>query len=241
MHYRIPFLALILVAAPADAQTVAVDVGHFDAKPGATSARGRAEFEFNLDLARDIAAALQGEGFQPRVIGGDGGMVKLSDRSRAARGVALLLSVHHDSVQPHFLQAWESGGVPQLFSDRYAGYSLFISRKNPAQGQSLACAAAIGAALRGAGFVHSPHHAERIAGEMKPYADRRNGVHFYDNLVVLKTAVQPALLIEAGVIVNRDEELHLADPRLRAAFAQAVAAGVGTCLSGRAAAARPSF
>ena len=168
-------------------------------------------------------------------------MARLSDRSRAARGAALLLSVHHDSVQPHFLQAWESGGVPQLFSDRYAGYSLFISRKNPAQGQSLACAAAIGAALRGAGFVHSPHHAERIAGEMKPYADRRNGVHFYDNLVVLKTASQPALLIEAGVIVNRDEELRLADPRLRTAFAQAVVAGVGTCLSGRATAGRPSF
>ena len=241
MHYRTLLLALAVAAAPTEAQTIAVEVGHFDAKPGATSARGRAEFEFNRDLARDIAGALVQGGLVARLIGEDGRMARLSDRSRAARGAALLLSVHHDSVQPHFLQAWESGGVPQLFSDRYAGYSLFISRKNPAQGQSLACAAAIGAALRGAGFVHSPHHAERIAGEMKPYADRRNGVHFYDNLVVLKTAVQPALLIEAGVIVNRDEELHLADPRLRAAFAQAVAAGVGTCLSGRAAAARPSF
>lgn len=241
MHYLIPFLALIIAAAPAHAQTIAVDVGHFDAKPGATSARGRAEFEFNRDLARDIAAALAQQGMTPKLVGEDGRMARLSDRSRAARGAALLLSVHHDSVQPHFLQPWAAGGTQQLFSDRYAGYSLFISRKNPAQGQSLACAAAIGAALRGAGFVHSPHHAERIAGEMKPYADRRNGVHFYDNLVVLKTASQPALLIEAGVIVNRDEELRLADPRLRAAFAQAVAAGVGACLSRRAAPGRPSF
>ncbi len=241
MPYRTLLLALTVAAASAEAQTIAVDVGHFDAKPGATSARGRAEFEFNRDLARDIAGALVQGGMVVKLIGEDGRMGRLSDRSRAARGAALLLSVHHDSVQPHFLQAWEAGGVPQLFSDRYAGYSLFISRKNPAQDRSLACASAVGSALRGAGFVHSPHHAERIAGEMKPYADRRNGVHFYDNLVVLKTASQPALLIEAGVIVNRDEELRLADPRLRTAFAQAVAAGVGTCLSGRATAGRPSF
>ena len=241
MHYRIPFLALILVAAPADAQTVAVDVGHFDAKPGATSARGRAEFEFNLDLARDIAAALQGEGLQTRLIGGDGGMVKLSDRSRAARGAALLLSVHHDSVQPHFLQTWDYGGAQRLFSDRYAGYSLFISGKNPRQAQSLACASGIGAALQSGGFAHSPHHAERIAGEMKPYADRRNGVHYYDNLVVLKTAQQAALLIEAGVIVNRDEELRVADPARRRAFALAVAAGVRSCLPRPASALQSGF
>lgn len=48
-------------------------------------------------------------------------------------------------------------------------------------------------ALRGAGLVPSPHHAERIAGEIKPYADRLNGVHFYDNLVVLKMVLKTAM------------------------------------------------
>ena len=176
-----------------------------------------------------------------RLIGADGGMVRLSDRSRAARGVALLLSVHHDSVQPHFLQTWDYGGAQRLFSDRYAGYSLFISGKNPRQAQSLACASGIGAALQSGGFAHSPHHAERIAGEMKPYADRRNGVHYYDNLVVLKTAQQAALLIEAGVIVNRDEELRVADPAQRRAFARAVAAGVRSCLPRPASALQSGF
>jgi N-acetylmuramoyl-L-alanine amidase len=229
---RLPLLLLLLLlfAPAARAQSVAVDIGHYDEAPGATSARGRAEFEFNRDLARDIAAALASSGRAVRLIGEDGGMRRLTDRSRAARGAALLLSVHHDSVQPHFLELWAEGGVQRLFSDRYAGYSLFISGKNPQPERSLFCASAIGAALREAGFVHSPHHAERIAGEMKRYADRRNGVHFYDNLVVLKTARQPALLIEAGVIVNRAEELRAADPQVRLSFAQAVVRGVNGCL-----------
>jgi len=34
-------------------------------------------------------------------------------------------------------------------------------------------------------------------------------VHYYDNLIVLKTARTPAVLLEAGVIVNRDEELKV--------------------------------
>jgi N-acetylmuramoyl-L-alanine amidase len=234
MRFHMPFFALALAASTAQAQsTIAVDVGHYADAPGATSARGRPELEFNRDLARDIAAALANQGFSPRLIGEDGGMLRLTDRSRAARGAALLLSVHHDSVQPQFLQPWVSDGGARLYSDRAAGFSLFISAKNPQPAKSLACASAIGAALRGKGVVHSPHHAERIAGEMKRYADRVNGVHFYDNLVVLKTAQQPALLIEAGVIVHRDEELRVSDPRWRAAFAQAVADGVAACQASR--------
>ena len=66
--------------------------------------------------------------------------------------------------------------------------------------------------MRGAGFTPSLYHAAPIAGEFKSFADRDNGVHYYDNLVVLKTARQPALLLEAGVIVNRDEELAMASP-----------------------------
>src|SRR6185295_12609697 len=113
---------LLFVAAihPADASWIAVDVGHFLEKPGATSARGRPEFEFNRALAGEIAADL---GPAARLVGADGSMARLSDRVRAARGADLLVSVHHDSVQPHFLQAWEYEGTPRLFSDRYAGFS----------------------------------------------------------------------------------------------------------------------
>jgi N-acetylmuramoyl-L-alanine amidase len=141
--------------------------------------------------------------------------------------------VHHDSVQPHFLETWEHESVQRLFSDRYAGFSLFVSRKSAFVRPSLACASAMGAALRHAGFSPSLYHADRIPGESKPFADKANGVHYYDNLIVLKRARTPAVLLEAGVIVNRGEELEMQSESVRKRIAEAVAAGLHRCLSGR--------
>jgi N-acetylmuramoyl-L-alanine amidase len=67
-------------------------------------------------------------------------------------------------------------------------------------------------------------------GENRPFADEENGVHYFDNLAVLKTARIPALLFEAGVIVNRDEELRMRDPAVRSRIAEAITEAVGSCL-----------
>ncbi len=228
---------IALVIAPAAAQEpalVAVDVGHFLAEPGALSARGRPELEFNRALALDLRDALEAQGDRVRLIGAAGEVAVLSRRTAAARGASFFLSVHHDSVQPHYLEEWDHESETRRFSDRFAGFSLFVSRRNPDPGASLACASAIGAALRAAGFAPSLYHAEPIPGESKPFADRLNGVHYFDNLVVLHTATQPAVLLEAGVIVNRDEELRLSEPATRRRITAAVAAGVRECRGGRA-------
>ncbi|HTO51614.1 MAG TPA: N-acetylmuramoyl-L-alanine amidase [Burkholderiales bacterium] len=229
---RAGFIAFLLAASAAarEPPLVAVDVGHFAAEPGATSARGRPELEFNRELAALVGDALQARGVRVLVIGADGDMAVLSRRTAAARGAALFLSVHHDSVQPHYLEEWTYEDETRLFSDRFAGFSLFVSRRNPEVGASLACASAIGAAMRGAGFAPSLYHAEPIRGESKPFADRANGVHYYDNLVVLHSATQPAVLFEAGVIVNRAEELALRAPGTHGRIAEAVADGVRSCL-----------
>jgi len=209
---------------------VAIDVGHSLEKPGATSARGRVEFEFNRDLALAIGQALTPRGLEARMIGADGSENGLNGRPAKARGVSFFLSVHHDSVQPQFLEAWVHEGAERLYSDRYAGFSLFVSRRNASVQASLHCASRLGEELRRAGFRPSLYHAEPIPGEMKPFADRANGVHYYDNLAVLKGAPSAAVLLEAGVIVNRDEELLLADPPRRGRMAEAVAAGLARCL-----------
>lgn len=227
---------IALVIAPAAAQEpalVAVDVGHFLAEPGALSARGRPELEFNRELALDLRDALEAQGDRVRLIGAGGEVAVLSRRTAAARGASLFLSVHHDSVQPHYLEEWAYEGETRRFSDRFAGFSLFVSRRNPDLAGSLACASAIGAALRAAGFAPSLYHAEPIPGESKPFADRLNGVHYFDNLVVLHTATQPAVLFEAGVIVNRAEELRVGEAATRRRIADAVAAGVRECRGGR--------
>jgi len=239
------FLALSLVSVllgglvcPTVAVIVALDVGHSLAHPGAASARGVPEFTFNQALALVVSHSLEQQGLQVRMIGAEGDMTGLHTRTRAAAGADFFLSLHHDSVQPHYLEAWTSEGQPQRFSDRFSGFSLFMSRANPALATSLACASQIGMALRHAGFTPTPHHAEPIPGENRPFADRINGVYYFDHLVVLKTAMQPALLLEAGIIVNRTDELILQQPAVREKIAVAIAAGLGTCLRAQSA---PTF
>jgi N-acetylmuramoyl-L-alanine amidase len=228
---RALFPLLLCAGASAHAATVAIDVGHFIEEPGATSARGRPELDFNRDLAVEIESAARRDGLKTILVGADGFMSRLTQRTAVAAGTGFFLSVHHDSVQPHFLETWEFDRVERLFSDRYSGFSLFVSRKNRSLTRSLACASAIGEALRGAGFSPSLYHADPIPGENKPFADRRNGVHYYDNLIVLKAARTPAVLLEAGVIVNRDEELKLQSEEVRKRIAAAVSDGLHRCLA----------
>ena len=230
---RLLFLLFLVPAAAVRAATVAVDVGHFLEEPGATSARGRPEFEFNRDLAVEIESAARGAGLHTVLIGYDGFMSQLTHRTAAAAGTDFFLAVHHDSVQPYLIRTWEDENVERRFNDDHAGFSLFVSRKNPALKRSLACASAIGEALRGAGFAPSLYHADPIPGENKPFADKVNGVHYYDNLIVLKTARSPAVLLEAGVIVNREEELRARSPEVQKRMASAVATGLERCLAKR--------
>jgi N-acetylmuramoyl-L-alanine amidase len=222
---------LLCVAASVRAATVAIDVGHFIEEPGATSAHGRPELDFNRDLASEIESAARGRGLSTMLIGYDGFMSQLTRRAAAAAGADFFLSVHHDSVQPYLIETWEYDRVERWFSDLHSGFSLFVSRKNRAPKASLACASAIGASLRAAGFSPSLYHAEAIPGENKPFADKTNGVHYYDNLIVLKTAKTPAVLLEAGVILNREEELRMRSEEVRKRIAGAVAQGLERCLS----------
>lgn len=220
-----------LAATGARAATVAVDVGHFLARPGATSAYGVPEFEYNHSLAAVIAARLAAGGVAVRLIGHRGELADLHARPREAEegGAGFLLSVHHDSVKAHMLEPWVWRGRELAHSEAASGFSLFVSRRNPQLAHSLACASAIGAALRAAGLHPTPHHSVGADGVGRPWADEQNGVYYYDNLVVLKYTRLPAVLLEAGVIVNRDEERELASPTRRSLTADAVAAGLAAC------------
>ena len=200
---------------------MAVDVGHYAAEPGVISARGRTEFEYNRALALEIKAELERAGRRVQLIGERGDYTVLHHRTRDAQGAALFVSIHHDSVKERFL--------PE--ADRFSGFSLFISKFNPRAQKSLACASAIGAKLRAAGFTPSRYHADPELGEARPFADEANGVHYYDNLAVGRTAAMASVLLEAGVIVNREEEARMGNPEVRRRIAAAVAAGVGACLA----------
>jgi len=203
------------------AAAVAVDVGHYAAEPGVISASGRPEFEYNLDLSQRVKADLEALGLKVRLIGERGDYAVLHYRTRDAAGADLFLSIHHDSVKERLLPR----------AAEFSGFSLFVSRGNGHVDRSLACASAIGARMRAAGFAPSRYHADGVLGENRAFADETNGVHYYDNLAVGKTAPMPSVLFEAGVIVNPAEDAKLRDPQVQARIARAVAEGTKQCLN----------
>lgn len=235
MRYRalaacMVFSCAAIAAIAAHAAEVAVDVGHTLASPGAISARGIDELEFNRVLADAVGSALAERGLNVRPINFDGRIASLDARPQQAVGSDFFLSIHHDSVQSQWLEEWVWDGDVRSFSDRYTGFSLFVSRDNPDLDTSLRCASAIGARLRRLGFVPATHHADSLPGKERPYADQDNAVHYYDNLIVLYRTTLPAVLFEAGIIKHRAEELLLRDPVRQARMADGIATGVAACL-----------
>ena len=79
---------------------VLIDVGHTATSPGADSARGVPEYEFNLKLADIIAQSLRDAGFDKtvRLVTGGSRLTSLFQRAASANDLHgdLFISIHHD-------------------------------------------------------------------------------------------------------------------------------------------------
>jgi len=224
---------LLLAATPAAAGCkVALDVGHSRANPGATSARGGLEWQFNLALAQRAAKALAAAGVDAVILDQTGKDLALAERTKlaAARHASLFISLHHDDVQDQYKTEWQWQGHPQGHGEDFSGFGLFVSAQNPRFAESRRVAAAIADGLLAAGQHPSLHHAEPIPGENRPLLDATRGLYRFDDLVVLKTASMPAVLVEAGIIVNKDDEPLIDSDGFRDRVAEAIAtAAQGHC------------
>src|SRR6202035_5001751 len=87
--------------------------------------------------------------------------------------------------------------------------------------------ALLGQALQAHGLKYTPHYTLALMGNRRrELVDAEAGVYRYDQLIVLRETRMPAVLLEAGSIVNRQEELELASPERRALTSAAVVAAV---------------
>ena len=209
-------------------RVVALDVGHTRVSPGAISATGHPEYEFNLRIAKLVETRLRETGkMEPVVISSEKSRT-LPERTRIAaeRHADLFVSIHHDSAQDKYVEELEKDRAEQKFAEAFSGYSVFVSHKNPQFEESLKLARRIGAAMRANGFHFAKHHAEAIRGENRPIIDPDAGVYAFDDLVVLKTATMPAVLVECGVIVNPKDEQALLDEKVQAGIADAIVRGI---------------
>jgi len=206
---------------------IVLDVGHTAKSPGAKSARGADEFDFNLRLAKQIDQALLEAGFAKTVLMVTDGRANQSLYARVARAndlsANLLLSIHHDSVPDKFLEKWDYNGKRKTFSDRFKGHSIFVSDDNIDPKDSLLFGSILGQQLKARGLQYTPHYTESFMGRWKRVLlDAIVGVYRYDTLFVLKKTQMPAVLLEAGSIANRDEELEMASPERQQLISAAV-------------------
>jgi len=218
---------------------VVVDVGHTVDVPGALSARGMPEYAFNLQLARQIKEMLAGAGFDKTVllISTKAPPAGLFERANIANRLPadLFISIHHDSVPDNLMHTWQYEGQDQQYNDDYPGYALFISNDNADRAGSMLFGSFLGKALQAHGLQFTPHYTLPLMGHRRrQLLDADAGVYRYDQLVVLRYTRMPALLLEAGSIVNRQEELELARPERRTLTSEAVAAAVEEFCAARA-------
>jgi N-acetylmuramoyl-L-alanine amidase len=204
-----------------------LDPGHSPKSPGALSCTGVYEYQYNNRLTEHLARSLRNAAtMNARLSKGYNEEIRLSDRVRTTSGIDLFISIHHDSVQPQFLEPRAPGSTKGNCSHKASGFSIFVSRKNPFLEKSLKAARNLGKQMVAQGFHPSLHHAEPIAGENRPLLDKELGIYAFDDLVVLKEAQSPALLFEAGVIVNPVDEAVISQDVFQQKVAQAFSAAL---------------
>ena len=206
---------------------IIVDVGHTAESDGAMSARNVPEFQFNLSLAKRVVDELKSNGFPETKLLVTAGKARPSLGRRVAAADALkgnfLLSIHHDSVPDKFMENWTFEGKPSHFSDRFSGYSVFVSRSNEDFKTSLAFARLLGRQMKAQGLQYATQYTQAFMGRYQfDLLDKDVGVYAHDQLIVLMHPQMPAVLLEAGSISNRDEELRMASAERRAITAKAV-------------------
>jgi N-acetylmuramoyl-L-alanine amidase len=222
---------------------VIVDVGHSDKDSGQISAHGIKEYDLNLKLAGRVSEELVNTGFvstQMIVTSGPNTHESRLQRSKRANDLRadLFISVHHDGVKNETLMPWQYNGKTHWFLDKFEGFSLWVSQKNNKYEESLRFAKTLADQLMGSGLKFTTHHDELTNtakyGRIAPLVDRERGIYdAADHIAVLYESHMPAVLVEAGMIVNRAEEQVLSSATGRATVARAVATAVERFCAGR--------
>ena len=224
-----PAPAASCAAKPREEVSIVLDVGHTATSPGAVSARGIDEYVFNLKLAQRVRDELLEAGYRSTylMVTKLNGFAGLNQRTVRAndRNADIFISIHHDGIRDEFLHPWTYEDKQRAFYDDSTGFSLHVSPRYP---ESLRLGQLLADQLIGSGLhFTTTHELKNPAGARVPWLDATRGIYRRDNLVVLKQTKMPAVLLEAGVIINRDEELILSSPVQQTMIATAIVEAVG--------------
>jgi N-acetylmuramoyl-L-alanine amidase len=209
---------------------VVIDVGHTPTDTGQISARGVPEFEFNIKLAQQVTDEFKSAGFRSTrmIVTEKNGHSGRLLRARRANDMDadIFISIHHNGANNTTLIPWQYHGAEHYYLDKFKGYAILISRRHNRYEESLNLAKSLADRLLSSGLEFTTHHDEQtnstVYGRVGPMVDRQRGIYAFDDLAVLHETAMPALILEAGMIINRNEEVILSSPFRRATIARAV-------------------
>lgn len=232
MKYLYPFAIFIfsfymLIATKiAYALEAILDPGHSPNKPGAISCTDVKEYKYNDELVNYVAKTLEEQKIGYEITRNPTQHASLLERTKGTNDAKVFISIHHDSVQPQFIT--HLNGNPT--STKAEGYSIFVSRKNKYFNRSAEYARNLAKNLYNMGLRPSNHHGEKIKGENRYALDENLGIYIFDDLVVLKNSQCPAILFEAGVIVNPVDEKKIRTEEFKTIVSKAIANIINTPL-----------
>ncbi len=195
--------------------TIALDSGHHPTQQGALGVKGVYEVIYNDKLTAQIAEALKNAGFSVILTRTPIQTISLDERARIANtnNADLFIAIHHDSAQQPYLKKNKLHSEITAYETikSISGYSLFVSMKNPDFERSFQFAQILGEKMLKLGRPPSLHHAENIEGENRHLLNQTLGIYQFDDLIVLKKTLMPAILLEIGVIVDKNDEAYVSN------------------------------
>jgi len=193
---------------------------------GAKSASGIYEFHFNDEMTRLLRATAPPD-VECIAIPAELNIPLYSRAGLAAElNGALLIEVHHDSVQPAIQQQLADAAPGDPILSRYSGVSIHVYPNN----ESVRLARAIEASFILAGLVFSTYHLEGIPAERMKLIPDTHATYRRRSLRILRTSSIPAVILEFGCIANPQEERLLRQLDYQEKLAQAVWRGVSRYL-----------
>jgi N-acetylmuramoyl-L-alanine amidase len=208
----------------------AIDIGHFRSSPGARDVFGRAELDYNVELAATIEDELMRSGIGRVVlVNRSRDMASLSDRPMKAfcAGADLFVSVHHDTVDEYLKTVIvDANGRRIRSNDLIEGYTVYFSSQNGFADLSVSLGLSVAEALRANGVVPATPYRNVIADGLRKPVSADLNVFDYQKLKVSRTSPIPAILLEAGFLSNRNDMRRLKTAEYRRRIALGLVQGL---------------
>lgn len=215
---------------------ILIDPGHGGKNFGAISARGLLEKRFTLSLALELKELLKNNAsYEVYLSRSEDVDIKPSARAEYADKIKadIIISLHFNSVPRNKLKFWNFKNLKLLYCDDKSGFMVIFSSQNNLnnENQKLALSVANGLLKQGLNSYSNwydwiPFEFIRSSFESEDYKriPEAKGVYAVSNksLGLLENSKVPAVIIEAGFIVNRTEELMIMSPTWRASFNQGI-------------------